>query len=167
MREDFVWQLLAGLKEGGIGLVSGVPDSWLLKLHEACERDPDITYVPVGNEGVGFSICAGAWLGGKKSALIMQNTGLRPASQYIALYSMGSKIPVLLIMSYRGDMGDPESWSIPHGIVVEPLLNALRIPYVVVREVEKLQKAVIRAITGAEVAQFPTAVLIGGDLIWP
>lgn len=90
-----------GLKAAGIDFVSGLPDGWQRNLHERIELDPDIRYVPVGNEGVGFSICAGAWLGGRKPALVMENSGLRVASEYIARISLGTGVPVTLVCSYR------------------------------------------------------------------
>ena len=109
-----------GLRAAGIDFVSGLPDGWQRPLHERVEFDPDIRYVPVCNEGVGFSICAGAWLGGKKPALIMENSGLRVASEYIARISLGTGVPVTLLCSYRGDVGETEHWGIPHGMVAEP-----------------------------------------------
>ena len=157
---------LAGLKEAGIDFVSGLPDGWQRNLHELIEADPAIQYVPVCNEGVGFSVCAGAWLGGRKTALIMENSGLRVAAEYIARISLGCGVPVLLLASYRGDLGDTEHWAIPHGIVAEPLLHALRIPYQVIREKEKLRPAIKRAQRLAEAQLQPAAVLVSGDCIW-
>jgi sulfopyruvate decarboxylase subunit alpha len=166
MLNDAAQAALAGLKEAGINFVSGLPDGWQRNLHELIDADPDIRYVPVCNEGVGFSVCAGAWLGGRKSALIMENSGLRVAAEYIARISLGCGVPVLLLLSYRGDLGDTEHWAIPHGIVAEPLLDALRIPYQVVREKEKLRAAIKRAQRLAEAQLQPVAVLISGDCIW-
>ena len=166
MRVDAAQAALAGLKEAGIDFVSGLPDGWQRNLHELIEADPGIRYVPVCNEGVGFSVCAGAWLGGRKTALIMENSGLRVAAEYIARISLGCGIPVLLLLSYRGDLGDTEHWAIPHGIVAEPLLHALRIPYLVIREKEKLRPAIKRAQRLAEAQLQPAAVLISGDCIW-
>ena len=157
---------LAGLKEAGIDFVSGLPDGWQRNLHELIEADPAIQYVPVCNEGVGFSVCAGAWLGGRKTALIMENSGLRVAAEYIARISLGCGVPVLLLASYRGDLGDTEHWAIPHGIVAEPLLRALRIPYQVIREKEKLRPAIKRAQRLAEAQLQPVALLVSGDCIW-
>ena len=166
MRVEAAQAALAGLKEAGIDFVSGLPDGWQRNLHELIEADPAIQYVPVCNEGVGFSVCAGAWLGGRKTALIMENSGLRVAAEYIARISLGCGVPVLLLASYRGDLGDTEHWAIPHGIVAEPLLHALRIPYQVVREKEKLRPAIKRAQRLAEAQLQPVAVLISGDCIW-
>jgi sulfopyruvate decarboxylase subunit alpha len=146
--------------------VSGLPDGWQRDLHELIESDPHFTYVPVCNEGVGFSVCAGAWLGGKKTALIMENSGLRVAAEYIARISLGCGVPVVLLLSYRGDLGETEHWAIPHRIVCEPLLEALRIPYHIVRHQAELRAAIKRAHRVSEAQLHPAAVLVSGDCIW-
>jgi sulfopyruvate decarboxylase subunit alpha len=166
MLDEAAREALAGLKEAGIDVVSGLPDGWQRNLHELVEADPDIRYVPVCNEGVGFSVCAGAWLGGRKAALIMENSGLRVASEYIARISLGTGVPVTLLLSYRGDVGETEHWGIPHGIVVEPLLRALRIPYLVVRARGELRRAITRAARIGEAQLHPAAVLVSGDNVW-
>jgi sulfopyruvate decarboxylase subunit alpha len=155
-----------GLREAGIDFVSGLPDGWQRNLHELVELDGGFQYVPVCNEGVGFSVCAGAWLGGRKPALIMENSGLRVASEYIARISLGTGVPVTLLLSYRGDVGETEHWGIPHGIVVEPLLHALRIPYLVVRHWEELRQSIKRARRIAEAQLHPAAVLLSGSCVW-
>lgn len=166
MLDEAAREALAGLKEAGIDFVSGLPDGWQRNLHELVEADPDIRYVPVCNEGVGFSVCAGAWLAGRKTALIMENSGLRVAAEYIARISLGTGVPVVLLLSYRGDLGETEHWGIPHGIVVEPLLHALRIPYHIVRHRADLRAAIKRAYRISEAQLHPAAVLISGDCIW-
>ena len=166
MLPDAAQEALAGLKEAGIDFVSGLPDGWQRQLHELIEADQSFRYVPVCNEGVGFSLCAGAWLGGRKTALVMENSGLRVASEYIARIAIGCGIPVLLMCSYRGDLGDTEHWAIPHRIVAEPLLEALRIPYLVIREKDRLRAAIKRAHRLAEAQLHSVALLISGDCIW-
>jgi sulfopyruvate decarboxylase subunit alpha len=161
MLEYAACEALAGLKEAGINFVSGLPDGWQRDL-----PDPAFQYVPVCNEGAGFSICAGAWLGGKKTALIMENSGLRVASEYIARIALGCGVPVLMLLSYRGDLGETEHWGIPHGIVAEPLLDALRVPYHVVDDPTRLRVTIRRAQRLAEAQLHPVAVLVTGGCIW-
>jgi sulfopyruvate decarboxylase subunit alpha len=156
-------EAIAGLKGAGIDFVSGLPDGWQRNLHEQIADDPDFRYVPVCNEGVGFSVCAGAWLGGRKPVLIMENSGLRVAAEYI---SPGTGVPVTLMLSYRGDVGETEHWGIPHGIVVEPLLDALRIKYQIVRDPSDLRQAIMRAHRLAEAQLHPAAVLVSGSCVW-
>ena len=74
-------------------------------------------------------------------------------------------MPVVLLLSYRGDLGETEHWGIPHGIVVEPLLSALRIPYQIVREPAALRRAIMRAHRLSEAQLHPAAVLVSGDCI--
>jgi len=98
--------------------------------------------------------------------LLMENSGLRVAAEYIARISLGTGVPVTLLLSYRGDLGDTEHWAIPHGIVAEPLLKALRIPYQVIRQPTELRQAILRAHRLSEAQLHPAAVLISGDCIW-
>jgi sulfopyruvate decarboxylase subunit alpha len=165
MIDEAAREALAGLKEAGVDFVAGLPDGWQRNLQELIEADPAIRFVPVCNEGVGFSICAGAWLGGRKAALSMENSGLRVAAEYIARISLGCGVPVVLLLSYRGDLGETEHWGVPHGIVAEPLLKALRIPYHVVQHREDLRATIKRAFRLAEAQLHPTAVLVSGTCI--
>jgi sulfopyruvate decarboxylase subunit alpha len=172
MKDEYLHEMVQALKSGGIDFAAGLPDSWLGNLIRVLENDPGFTYVPVCNEGVGFSICAGAWLGGKKPALIMENSGLRVAAEPIARLNMHAGggggyhgIGSLIITSYRGDVGDTEFWSIPHGITLEPLLNALRIRYLIVRDAKELKKVVLRCARAAFTFMNPVAVVISGDLV--
>jgi len=171
MKEEFIPELLDSLREGGINFVSGLPDSWLRNVLEAVEKDSRFTYVPVCNEGVGFSICVGAWLGGKKPALIMENSGIRVAAESIARlnFQMGGGggchgVGTLIVTSYRGDVGDAEFFAMNHAITLEPFLQALRIPYVIVRNPNDLRKSVVRSARAAFRQMKPVALVISGDL---
>lgn len=166
MLNDAAQAAIEGLKEAGIDFVSGLPDGWQRNVHELIANDPHFKYVPVCNEGVGFSVCAGAWLGGRKTVLIMENSGLRVAAEYIARIALGCGVPVVMMCSYRGDLGDTEHWAIPHAIVAEPLLDALRVPYVIVRHKADLKATIKRAQRLAEAQLQPVAILISGDCIW-
>jgi len=166
MKEEYVRETISGLKEAGINFASGVPDSWLRNVLEALERDRHFRFVPVSNEGVGFGVCAGAWLAGRRPFLVMENSGLRVVSEPLARISIGAGIPVLLLMSYRGDIGETEFWAINHGKTMEPMLQALRIPYTLIRKPEDLRKGIIRAATLAFVSLYPVAAVIGGDIVW-
>jgi len=167
LKPDGVQAAMAAFRQVGINFACGLPDGWLLPLHEAVRETSDIEYVPVPHEGVGVSICVGAWLGGKKPVMLMENSGLRVATEALARLCMAGDIPILLLMPYRGDIGDTEYWAVPHGIVVEPLLNALRIPYTIVRDnAAQLQKQLVRAHDLSNASEYPVAVLVSGDLVW-
>ena len=65
-----------GLKDAGIDFVVSVPCVNLSKLLDMLDEDEEITHIPVTREEEGIGICAGAYLGGKKTAILMQNSGL-------------------------------------------------------------------------------------------
>ena len=172
MREEYLPELLNALKAAGINFAAGLPDSWLRNVNQAVEKDPHFKYVPVCNEWVGYCACVGAWLGGKKPVLIMENSGIRTAAEPIARMSFHSGggggnhgMATLILTSYRGDLGDTEFWTIGHAITCEPFLKALRVPYFVVRDAKDLRKSIIRAARTAFAFVTPTAVVISGDLV--
>src|SRR5262249_54331781 len=130
MQGSAVEQVIAGLKAAGVSVVCYLPDSLLKELYPALDHDPDIRTIRVTNEGEGAAICGGIWLSGKKSALIMENSGLRASIEPLARMGMGAGIPVVMIMSHRGDLGENNWWAIPHGMTMEPLLGlAVGLPH--------------------------------------
>src|SRR5204862_2082752 len=78
-------------------------------------------------EGVGIS--AGAHFAGVKSAMLMQNHGFLAAINGIVSLSQLYRIPLLMLISYRGHFGERDPWQTQGGSVTEPLLRALGICY--------------------------------------
>jgi hypothetical protein len=68
--------IVEGLKRAGIDLVASLPDKWLGDLIDTIAADAAFTHVRVTREDDGVGICAGAYLGGRKAALVCQNAGL-------------------------------------------------------------------------------------------
>ena len=162
MRQGAAELVVQGLKEAGIGFLTTLSESWLFEVHRKVSKDPFFTVVPVANEAEGVGICAGTWLGGKKSAILMENSGLRVACESLARLQ---GIPVLLLMSYRGDWGDAPWWAASMGATTEPLLTALRIPYRVVRSEEEIVPALARAVRSLNAYRSHVALLFGGELM--
>ena len=65
-----------GIKDAGIDFIVSVPCVNLSKLLNMIDEDDEIIHIPVTREEEGIGICAGAYLGGKKTAILMQNSGL-------------------------------------------------------------------------------------------
>jgi len=116
------------MKDVGIDFVVTLPCVNLGKIMKMVECDDAIIHVPVTREEEGFGICAGAFMGGKKPAILMQNSGLGNSVNVLAsLYEL-YKLPVLMIMSHRGTNGEFMSAQIPMGTATPKLLDALEIP---------------------------------------
>ena len=165
MHPNAVEQVITGLKDAGVSVVCYLPDSLLNELYPALDQDPDIRTIPVTNEGEGAAICGGVWLSGKKAALVMENSGLRASIEPLARMGLGAGIPVVMLMSDRGDLGENNWWAIPHGQTMEPLLQALRIPYRIVDEEEKIRQAIVDAFDWADTAYYHAAVVLSGSVV--
>ena len=64
------------LKQGGVSQIAYVPDAGHSYAIRAAIADPDITDVVLTTEEEGVGVTAGAWLGGVRSALLMQSSGV-------------------------------------------------------------------------------------------
>ncbi len=165
LRQAAVDAVISGLKRAGVSIVCYLPDSLFKELYPALDADPDIRTVRVTNEGEGAAICGGVFLSGKRAALVMENSGLRAAAEHLARLGLGAGIPVIMLMSYRGELGENNWWAIPHGITMEPLLDALRVPYRIVREEDKIERAITDSFDWSYAAYHHSAVVIGGELV--
>jgi sulfopyruvate decarboxylase subunit alpha len=165
MKPSSVDAVIRGLKKAGVSTVCYLPDSLFKELYPALDADPDIRTIRVTNEGEGAAICGGVFLSGKRAALIMENSGLRASVEPLARMGLGAGIPVIMLMSYRGELGENNWWAIPHGITMEPVLNALRIPYRVVREEDEIEQSIVDAYNWSYNAYYHSAIALGGSIV--
>jgi len=158
-------EILQGLLEAHVSVACFLPESLMKELFPALVALEDLRAIPVTNEGEGAAICAGVWLSGKRAVLVMENSGIRSAAEALARLGIGAHIPVVMIMSYRGDLGEPNWWAIPHGITMEPVLNALRIPYRIIRQVDEIRTAIAEAYVTAYASLNHVALIMASDVI--
>ncbi|MCR4397979.1 MAG: thiamine pyrophosphate-binding protein, partial [Firmicutes bacterium] len=138
MKEEAVQAVVRGLKAANVEVITTVPESRFKELYPVLHDDPGFRYIMATNEGEAISIAAGARLGGKKSVVIMENCGIREGAEELARLGLTHSIPVVMIMPYVGDIGERNWWGINHGLTMEPMLHALRIPYIIVRRIDEV-----------------------------
>src|SRR3954470_24037024 len=154
------------LKEGGIRLMSALPETWLVHVVRMAEDDPDMTLVRLAKEEEGVGISAGAHLAGMKSAMLMQNHGFLASINGIVSCAQLYKIPLLMLISYRGEFGERDPWQTEGGGVTEDLLRALRIPFAYLDQPAHVDARIRKAQTLARSANKPVALLLCRDLMW-
>ena len=120
------------LKRAGISLVASLPDQWLRDLIGACEADPAITHVKLAREDDGVGICAGAWLGGRKAAVICQNSGVLLSANALGGVAFHHQIPLLMLTAHRGCFDDNQYYQMYKGRITEPVLRAMGLPHYVI-----------------------------------
>ena len=95
---------------------------------------------------IGVGVCAGAWLAGKRPALLIPTSGLLVASWPLTSVNMAWGVPLLLLIPYRGDIGDAFWLMGPYKNTTEPLLDVLNIPHRVVSKTEDVSQAIVDAL---------------------
>src|ERR1700758_2843050 len=154
------------LKKCGIGLLSALPETWLVHLIRMADEDPEMILVRLAKEEEGVGISAGAHFAGVKSAMLMQNHGFLASINGIVSFAHLYKIPLLMLISYRGSLGERDPWQTQGGNVTEPILKALSIPYFLLDTLESLKRRIRQAQTLAESSLQPVALLLTRDLMW-
>src|SRR6202795_2204827 len=117
------------LKECDIRLLSALPETWLVHLIRMTDEDPEMILLRLAKEEEGVGISAGAHFAGVKSAMLMQNHGFLASINGIVSFAHLYKLPLLMLISYRGSFGERDPWQTQGGNVTEPILRAMNIPY--------------------------------------
>ena len=154
------------LKNCGVRLMSALPETWLVHLIRLAEDDPEMTLVRLAKEEEGVGISAGAHLAGVKSAMLMQNHGFLASVNGIVSCAQLYRIPLLMLISYRGEFGERDPWQTEGGGVTEAVLHALNIPHQRLDDPGHVARRIRQAQTLAEASLKPVALLLGRDLMW-
>jgi phosphonopyruvate decarboxylase len=122
-------ELAASLAARRFDFFTGVPCSLVESLIVALERDPVRPYVPAVREDVAVGLAAGAYFGGRRPVVVMQNSGLGTSLNALASLTLMYRLPLLLIVTWRGYGGKDAPEHILTGEITPALLDLLRIPH--------------------------------------
>lgn len=114
----------------GFDFFTGVPCSLLTPLINRVIADDSLAYVPAASEGEAVGIAAGAWLAGRKTVVMCQNSGLGNTVNPLTSLNFPFRIPTLLIVTWRGAPGlNDEPQHELMGEVTQSLLDVIRVPH--------------------------------------
>lgn len=150
---------LAVLKGRGFNFFCGVADSTVASLIEALSRDP-VGYRGAVREDLAVGMASGAALAGRWSCVLMQNSGLGCCLNALTSLNLLYKIPLLLIVGYRGFQGQDAPEHRVMGAHCEALLREVGIPVWVPEGPERVADAVGAADDAMRRLRIPAAVLI-------
>jgi sulfopyruvate decarboxylase subunit alpha len=154
------------LKACDVKIISALPETWLVHLMRMADEDSDMTLVRLAKEEEGIGISAGAHLAGVNSALLMQNHGFLAAINPIVSLALLYRIPLLLLISYRGHWGEKDPWQTQGGLVTEPVLRALNIPTWHLNTPTAITRRIKDAQTLAYASLNPVAILMHREVMW-
>ena len=121
-------KIVDDLVSNRVEFITTVPCKQLAGVIEHVESNPAIHHVPCNKEDEGMGLCAGAFMGGKRSAIIMQNTAIGVTINTLVTLTQFYRLALPMIISYRGELGEPVACQVEMAVHTKALLNQLLIP---------------------------------------
>ena len=125
-----------GVYRAAIRHVVYVPDNPLSHVLRAFASYPDVRLVLTTREEEACGIAAGLYLGGRRAAVMCQSSGLGNSINAITSLLVPYQIPLLLMLSMRGDAGEWNSAQVPMGRAVGAILDAIGVPHTTVNSAD-------------------------------
>ena len=150
----------AVLKRHNVSLVTYVPDNVLRPLIAGVHADPFFTAFAVPREEEGLGIVAGAWMGGRRGILLMQTSGFATLPNVIASLAVPFQIPVLMMVSERGTLGE---FNIGQSLVartMRPVLDSLAVEHHTMTRLDEAEFILDRSITQAVATRAPCCFIL-------
>ena len=110
------WQrdIYSVFKAENIEHVSYVPDGGHRGLINLCTDDPEIGTTVLTTEEEGVGLTAGLFLGGQRSVLLMQSSGVGNCLNLFTL-AENCRLPLVLLVTMRGEFAEFVPWQVPMG----------------------------------------------------
>ena len=147
-----------------VSIVGYVPDAGHKRLIELCQADQSMRAVVLSTEEEGVGLAAGAWLGGQRSVLLMQSSGVGNIINVLGTIRE-CRFPLLTIVTMRGEEGELNPWQVPMGQATRTVLEAMGTVVHRPAEVEDIAPAVDAALRLAYGGDASVAVLIPQRII--
>ena len=152
--------LLQVLKATPVRLVTYVPDRVLTPLIRALHADDYFTVISPAREEEAVGIVAGAWMGGTRGVVLMQTSGFATLPNVLASLAVPYQIPLLMIVSERGTLGE---FNIGQAMVcrtMRPVLESLGIENHTITRSDELEFIADSSIAQAILTQAPAALIL-------
>jgi sulfopyruvate decarboxylase alpha subunit len=121
MWPDAIYRELSAAK---VRLVGYVPDAGHKRLIELCQADKAMRAVVLSTEEEGIGLATGAWLGGERSALLMQSSGVGNIINVLGTVRE-CRFPLVTLVTMRGEAGEFNPWQVPMGQATRAVLEAM------------------------------------------
>ncbi len=148
------------LKANGIEMVAYVPDEVTGHLLDLLHADPAFTLIPVTREEEGVAVLAGVSLGGKRGVLIIQGSGVGNSINALASLGVASQIPLLMLISERGRLGEFNPVQVPLGRATPRIFESLGIQAFRIETTDDIEPVVNGASTLAFSSSLPVALFL-------
>lgn len=152
------------LQRAEVNHASYVPDAGHTTLiQQYCENENAIANV-LTTEEEGIAVAVGAWLGGQRSVVLMQSSGVGNCINMLSLPVL-SKSPLLMLVTMRGEWNEFNPWQVPMGQATQKSLEAIGVTVMRAETGQDLVEIVEQATTMAFDANQQIAILISQRLL--
>ena len=152
------------LKAADVRQMAYVPDAGHTTLINRFLGDPEVTSNVLTTEEEGIAIAAGAWLGGRRSVLLMQSSGVGNCINMLSLPAI-ARFPLLMLVTMRGEWAEFNPWQVPMSQATEPVLTAMGVKCYRADRPEEVADTAQAAAELAFGGDFAVAVLLSQKLI--
>ena len=148
------------LKANAIRLITYVPDRALAPLIARLHADDYFTVICPAREEEAVGIVAGAYMGGMRGMVLMQTSGFATLPNVLASLTAPCQIPLLMMISERGTLGDFQLGQVIVCRIMRPVLDTLGIEHHVIARQEDVEFIVERTIKQAYATQAAAAMIL-------
>jgi sulfopyruvate decarboxylase subunit alpha len=148
------------LRAAGFDFAVTLPATQIHTLQDQLSHHPDFTHVAVTNEAEGCAIAAGAWLGGKMPVLVVETSGILLSTYTLLRLHATFGIPLLILSTYRGGLGEQEWYAVHTGAALPALLNTLRVPSHVINSIDEVKTVVQEARSTLDASLHPLSLVM-------
>lgn len=152
--------LHAVLKENQVRLCTYVPDNVLRPLIDLLTADSEVQTFATAREEEAVGIVAGAWMAGMRGVLLMQTSGFATLANVIASLAVPFQIPVVMIISERGTLGEFNWGQALTCRTMRPVLDSLAIEHHTIERLDQAEFIADRTIRQAMLTQAPAALIL-------
>lgn len=160
------WQqeLFSTLKKESINQISFVPDAGHSKIIDMAINDPEIISIALTTEEEGVALSCGAWLGGHKSVLLMQSSGVGNCINMFSILK-SCNFPFLTFVTMRGEFEEFNSWQVPMGSTTKPALELMGFRVSRVDSLDQVLPVTKKALEDVFLRNCRIAILLGQKFI--
>jgi sulfopyruvate decarboxylase alpha subunit len=148
------------LKRHQVKLVTYVPDNVLRPLIEGVHADPYFTAFSCTREEEAVGIVSGAWMGGLRGIVLMQTSGFATLANVIASLPVPYQIPVLMLVSERGTLGEFNIGQTMVARTMRPVIDCLAVEHHTMTRLDEAEFIIDRSITQAVATQAPCVFIL-------
>jgi sulfopyruvate decarboxylase alpha subunit len=152
--------VIKALKANEVRLVSYIPDNVLAPLIAAVHEDSWFKVICPAREEEAAGIVAGAYMAGLRGITLMQTSGFATLPNVLASLVVPYRIPLLMLISERGTLGDHQLGQAIVCRTMRPVLQTLGIEHFAVERLEDLEFVAGSMIRQAYATQAPAAIIL-------